>query len=43
MAARLTVAGLPLPQACSAAIVDALTDDADTVAALAEVVRAVVG
>ncbi|OYU73884.1 MAG: AAA family ATPase, partial [Burkholderiales bacterium PBB5] len=43
MAARLTVAGLPLPQACSAAIVDALTDDADTTAALAEVVRAVVG
>ena len=42
MAARLTVAGLPLPQACSAAIVDALTDDADTAAALAEVVRAVV-
>lgn len=43
MAARLNVAGLPLPQACSAAIVDALTDDADTAAALAEVVRAVVG
>jgi len=42
MAARLTVAGLDLPQACSAAIVDALTDDADTAAALAEVVRAVV-
>jgi len=42
MAARLTVAGLALPQACSAAIVDALTDDADTAAALAEVVRAVV-
>jgi nitric oxide reductase NorQ protein len=43
MAARLVVAGLALPQACGAAIVDALTDDADTAAALAEVVAAVVG
>jgi len=43
MAARLAVAGLALPLACRAAIVDALTDDADTAAALAEVVRAVVG
>jgi nitric oxide reductase NorQ protein len=43
MAARLVVAGLPLAQACRSAVVDALTDDADTAAALAEVVRAVVG
>ncbi|MFT3953212.1 MAG: CbbQ/NirQ/NorQ/GpvN family protein [Piscinibacter sp.] len=43
MAARLTAAGLPLRTACTAAIVDALTDDADTAAALAEVVAAVVG
>ncbi|MBT9455255.1 MAG: CbbQ/NirQ/NorQ/GpvN family protein [Burkholderiaceae bacterium] len=43
MAARLTVAGLPLNEACQAAIVDALTDDAETAVALAEVVAAVVG
>lgn len=43
MAARLAVSGLALRTACSAAIVDALTDDADTAAALAEVVAAVVG
>lgn len=43
MAARLAAAGLPLRAACTAAIVDALTDDADTAAALAEVVAAVVG
>ena len=43
MAGRLAAGGLPLPLACRAAIVDALTDDADTAAALAEVVRAVVG
>ena len=43
MAARLTAAGLPLRDACTAAIVDALTDDADTARALAEVVSAVVG
>ena len=43
MAARLVVAGAPLAMACRAAIVDALTDDADTTAALAEVVGAVVG
>jgi len=43
MAARLAVAGLPLHDACTAAIVDALTDDADTARALAEVVKAVVG
>jgi nitric oxide reductase NorQ protein len=40
MAARLVHSGLPLPGACRAAIVDALTDDADTAAALTDVVRA---
>jgi nitric oxide reductase NorQ protein len=40
MAARLVADGLPLRAACRAAIVDALTDDADTAAALAEVVDA---
>jgi hypothetical protein len=34
---------MPLPLACRSAIVDALSDDADTTAALAEVVAAVVG
>ena len=43
MAARLVAAGMPAPQACRAAIVDALTDDEDTADALAEVVRAVFG
>jgi len=43
MAARLHRGGLPLAAACRAAIVDALTDDADTVAALADVVAAVIG
>jgi nitric oxide reductase NorQ protein len=43
MAARLAASGLALRTACTAAIVDALTDDADTAAALAEVVAAVVG
>jgi nitric oxide reductase NorQ protein len=43
MAARLVASGVPLPQACHAAIVDALTDDADTAAALAEVVAAIIG
>ena len=43
MAARLAVAGMPLRAACRAAIVDALTDDADTAAALEEVVAAVIG
>jgi nitric oxide reductase NorQ protein len=43
MAARLVASGVALPTACRAAIVDALTDDADTAAALAEVVSAVVG
>jgi nitric oxide reductase NorQ protein len=43
MAARLAASGVPLLQACQAAIVNALTDDADTAAALDEVVRAVIG
>ena len=43
MAARLAVSGVPLPAACRAAIVDALTDDADTAAALGEVVQALLG
>ena len=42
MAARLVVAGASLAVACRAAIVDALTDDADTTTALSEVVGAVV-
>jgi nitric oxide reductase NorQ protein len=43
MAARLMAAGLGERAACRAAIVAALTDDADTAAALDEVVRAVIG
>jgi nitric oxide reductase NorQ protein len=43
MAARLVRSGLPLAGACRAAIIDALTDDADTAMALAEVVDAVIG
>ena len=43
MAARLASAGMGLRQACRAAVVDALSDDHDTVLALDEVVRAVVG
>lgn len=42
VAARLVVSGLPELVACRAAIVDALTDDAETAAALNEVVHAVV-
>ncbi|MDR0478378.1 MAG: CbbQ/NirQ/NorQ C-terminal domain-containing protein, partial [Burkholderiaceae bacterium] len=41
MTARLTVSGLPLADACRAGIIDALTDDTDTAAALAEVTQAV--
>jgi nitric oxide reductase NorQ protein len=41
MAARLHAGGLALRTACQAAILDALTDDADTAAALAELVAAV--
>ncbi len=43
MAARLAATGMPLSVACHAAIVDALTDDADTARALGEVVAAVIG
>ena len=43
MAARLVASGLTLTQACQAAIVDALTDDAETAIALNEVVLAVIG
>jgi nitric oxide reductase NorQ protein len=43
MAARLVASGLPLHMACRSAIVDALTDDAETAAALDEVVSAVIG
>ncbi len=42
MAGRLHASGIGLHAACRAAIVDALTDDADTAAALDEVVGAVV-
>ena len=41
VAGRLIVSGLPELTACRAAIVDALTDDADTAAALDDVVQAV--
>lgn len=43
MAARLVAAGAPLRAACQAAIVQALSDDADTVAALHELLRVVLG
>ena len=43
MAARLVASGLGLALACRAAVVQALTDDEDTAAALHEVVIAVVG
>jgi nitric oxide reductase NorQ protein len=43
MAARLVAHGLPLRTACHAAIVQALSDEPDTVAALDEVVAAVIG
>lgn len=43
MAARLAASGLPLRAACQAAIVQALSDEPDTLAALAEVVSAVLG
>jgi len=43
MAARLVASGLPLYAACRAAIVDALTDDLETAAALDDVVQAVLG
>jgi nitric oxide reductase NorQ protein len=43
MAARLVASGMALRAACGCAIVDALTDDLDTAAALREVLAAVVG
>lgn len=43
MAARLIQGGLSMHTACTAAIVDALTDDADTAAALSDVMYAVLG
>ena len=43
MAARLVRSGLPLAGACRAAVIDALTDDADTAMALTDVVAAVIG
>jgi nitric oxide reductase NorQ protein len=43
MAARLHQRGLPLPRAAQVAVAEALTDDDTTLAALAEVLRAVLG
>lgn len=43
VAARLVASGLDERAACRAAVVDALTDDAETAAALDECVRAVLG
>lgn len=43
MAARLIQAGMPWPLACRSAVLEALSDDAQTLAALAEVQRAVLG
>ncbi|VUZ22861.1 Denitrification regulatory protein NirQ [uncultured Comamonas sp.] len=43
MAGRLVASGIPLRTACQAAVIDALTDDADTASALAEVAVAVLG
>ena len=43
MAARLHAGGLPLALACRHAVLEALTDDAATLAALEEVQRAVLG
>ncbi len=40
---RLVASGIALPTACQAAVIDALTDDAETAAALAEVAAAVLG
>lgn len=42
MAARLVSSGLGLRQACNAAVIDALTDDAETISALNDVVRAII-
>ncbi len=43
MAGRLVASGISLQTACQAAVIDALTDDTDTAAALAEVASAVLG
>ena len=43
MAARLIEAGMGLQQACHAAVIQALSDDPETVRALQDVVGAVVG
>lgn len=43
MAARLVASGLPVLAACRAAIVQALSDDAETVAALDELLLALIG
>lgn len=43
MAARLVAGGLPLAQACRHAVLEALSDDCPTLAALHEVQRAVIG
>ena len=43
MAARLMASGMKTQAACRAAIVDALTDDVDTAAALMEIVHGVLG
>lgn len=43
MAARLIAAGMGLQQACHAAVIQALSDDPETVRALQDVVSAVVG
>jgi nitric oxide reductase NorQ protein len=43
MAARLVASGMSLTLACRAAVVQALTDDTDTAAALDEVLMAVMG
>jgi len=42
-AGRLLASGLPMTLACQSAIIDALTDDLDTAAALGEVVAALIG
>lgn len=42
-AGRLVQSGMSMHRACQAAVIDALTDDADTAVALGEVLRALVG
>ena len=43
MAARLVVLGMPLAPACRHAVLEALSDDGPTLAALQEVQGAVIG